>query len=102
MLSTAIQENFGIAVVEAVRYGCFPLLPKRLSYPEILPEHLHPLCLYEDEEDLYRKLGSLLQKQWESPLQNPQLRHELASAMTRFSWNRTIGAYDQELTALMS
>ena len=38
-VSTAIQENFGIAAVEAMRHGCLPLLPRRLSYPEILPKN---------------------------------------------------------------
>ena len=32
VISTAIQENFGISVVEAMAMGCFPLLPKRLSF----------------------------------------------------------------------
>ena len=35
VVSTAIQENFGISIVEAVRCGCYPLLPNNLSNAEI-------------------------------------------------------------------
>lgn len=44
VVSTAIQENFGISVIEAVRAGCFPLLPNRLSYPEIIPKNSMTRC----------------------------------------------------------
>lgn len=36
VVSTAIHEFFGLSVVEAISAGARPLLPHRLSYPEIL------------------------------------------------------------------
>ncbi|HWQ11911.1 MAG TPA: DUF3524 domain-containing protein [Roseiflexaceae bacterium] len=48
VVSTAVQEFFGIAVVEAMYCGCVPVLPRRLSYPELLPPQHHATCLYED------------------------------------------------------
>ena len=56
VISTARHEFFGIAVLEAVRAGCIPLVPDRLSYPELYPRQYR----YREGE-LGRRLLELLQ-----------------------------------------
>ena len=96
VVSTAQQENFGISVVEAVRFGCFPLLPERLAYPEVIPAHFHPHVLYKDQDDLIARLLRLIERFDEYQDQ----RGRLAAAMGRFAWNNVIDAYDEMLEAL--
>ncbi|MEM7180827.1 MAG: DUF3524 domain-containing protein [Spirochaetota bacterium] len=50
------QDFFGISIVEAIACGCYPILPKRLAYPEHIPEELHSLHLYEEQDDFVKKL----------------------------------------------
>ncbi|NVK38030.1 MAG: DUF3524 domain-containing protein [Gammaproteobacteria bacterium] len=50
VLSTAIHEFQGLAVLEGAALGCTPLAPNRLAYPEWIPtENLYPNGSTEDE-----------------------------------------------------
>ena len=98
VVSTAEQENFGIAIVEAIRWGCFPILPKRLVYPEIIPEVFHKDCLYNSHKDMVDKLYLLLTEG--SPRRDQRMK--LSEAMAKFSWDTVIEAYDEELEKLAS
>lgn len=65
VVSTSIHEFFGISMLEAIYCGCHPLLPDRLTYPELIPENLHrPLLhapvLYESEDGLFETLRAVL------------------------------------------
>ena len=58
VVSTAIQEFYGIAVMEAVCCGCRPLVPRRLVYPELYGEEY----LYDGDKELTDRLRLLLKK----------------------------------------
>lgn len=96
VVSCAFQENFGISVVEAVRFGCLPLLPDRLSYPEIMPEDLHPMVFYQSKEDLVGKLiDRIVNYHKYLPLKN-----RLSKSMEPFSWEIAAKQYDNILKKL--
>jgi glycosyltransferase involved in cell wall biosynthesis len=97
VISTAIQENFGISIIEAVRMGCIPLLPDRLSYPEIMPEHCLTKILYSGKKDLVKKLENLLRNYHEYN----ELREQLSSYMEKYSWETVINNYDMEFEKFM-
>lgn len=96
IISTANQENFGIAVIEAIRHGCLCLLPNRLSYPEVIPQRFHDDALYADQQDLEAKLADLLNHQ----NRYQGRRRNLADAVAGYSWERRIEQFDEELIQL--
>ncbi len=97
VVSTAIQENFGISVIEAVRHGCFPLLPRRLSYPEIVPEHSHGTVLYESPKDLFTKLKALLA---DVP-GDRDAQAKLCVHAGQYAWETIVKQYDKALNNLI-
>lgn len=92
VVSTAIQENFGISILEAVRAGCFPLLPRRLSYPELLPGEYHDECLYANDNELTGALTETLRRI--SSEKYLHTRRSLSRYCATFSWERRIKEFD--------
>jgi glycosyltransferase involved in cell wall biosynthesis len=91
VVSTARHEFFGLAVAEAVAAGCLPLLPDRLSYPELVPA-ADPF-LYRDAAHLVRRL------RW--ALTDDEGRRTAASTarayMQGFDWRGVAPRYDELL-----
>ncbi len=89
VVSCARQEFFGVAVVEAVYAGAFPVLPARLSYPELIPAELHRHCLYE-EGGLVERLRWAITHAEEAR----RLATRLRPAMAGFDWSTLAPDYD--------
>jgi len=88
VISTAIHEFFGVSVLEAIYCGAYPLLPRRLSYPELMPVELHQSHLYRDFDDLLAKLRWAVTHPQEIRAQN------LAWIAERFRWEKLARRYD--------
>ena len=88
-VSTAIHEFFGLSVLEAVAAGCYPLLPDRLSYPELIPRELHESHLYHGREDLQRRLERFCREG--VPVVSGTLRESVQAR----AWPRVVEEYDR-------
>jgi len=94
-VSTAVHEFFGISIVEAIYARTFPILPTRLSYPELLPKSHHPHCLYASQEELVTQLRWALTHVDEART----FAGDLATAVSRFDWKIMAPLYDQALAS---
>jgi len=88
VVSTAIHEFFGLATMEAIYCDCYPILPNRLAYPELLPSEAHSRHLYDDVAGLLERL------RWAITHRGELGGHSLRRPVSRFDWDRMIGAYD--------
>ncbi len=95
-VSSAHHEFFGISILEAVACRTLPLLPCRLSYPELIPEEFHASCLYDGLDDLTQRLEERL-RNWE---ETRRLAGDLAPSANRFCWSRLAPHYDRHFEEL--
>lgn len=97
IVSAARGENFGIGIVEGIAAGAWPVLPRDLSYPEILPAGFHRDCLY-DEGGLGRRLASTV----EAIAGGRSVAAELAVAMGRYAWPVVAAQLDDRIDQLLA
>jgi len=91
---TNIQDFFGISIMEALYCDVYPILPNRLTYPELLPEAYHQNHIYNDEADLYDKLKSAI-------IDISTVRKcKFSSVAEKFDWNRMAPIYDELFSSI--
>ena len=81
-------------MVEALAAGGWPILPRRLSYPELLPEDLHARHLYNTDAQLARKLRDAIKNI------DALRRMDLRGAVARFDWSERVAEYDDAIEAV--
>ena len=92
---TSIHDFFGASVVQAMNCETIPLLPKRLSYPEHIPEKSHDRFFYDDSEDLLARLRGLI-------LNTPTTdKQEVRDYVTHYGWETQISRYDDLFESLI-
>jgi len=102
VVSTAQHEFFGLSVAEAVSAGAYPLLPKRLAYPEVLAadETAAESFFYEGgANELASRLVELIDRLESGELWQGDPERAVR-IVDRFSWERLLPEYDDALTAV--
>ncbi len=102
-VSTARHEFFGLSAVEAALAGAYPLLPRRLAYPEIFGldegEASAPFFYEGPPRDLANRLADLADHlaQGQSLYDTSEpLRHRLS----RFQWPRLAAVLDRAIETM--
>jgi len=85
---TSYHDFFGVSVVQAMACDVVPLLPKRLAYPEHLPEAYHTAYFYEDEKHLLKRLQRLI---FNARVIRKQNSHQYAM---KYDWGSIVETYD--------
>lgn len=89
VISTSNHEFYGVAVLEAVLLGCYPLVPNRLVYPEFFAA----ANLFNTQRQLFKKLKYLCG----NPYPARKFYSEHSAAFERFTWSALASEYEQLL-----
>ena len=98
VFSTALHDFQGLSMLEAMAVGCIPVAPKRLAYPEYIPEDLLSESFENDaEQDAIAIASTVINVVAQSV-------HCLESMpdLTGRSWGHMAQSYKNELQALVT
>ena len=91
---TSDQEFFGTSVMEAIYCQVWPILPCRLTYPELISSNDHEENFYKDEDELYSKII------WAMDNVTKGNNYNLHGIAKQFDWRNMAPIYDQLLSSI--
>jgi glycosyltransferase involved in cell wall biosynthesis len=97
IVSTAEHEFFGISVIEAIAAGAYPVLSKRLAYPEVLALDEDPAreqFFYDGSVEALADRLVLLARLLEKDKLLPE-KHAAAKLVERFKWKNLAPVLDK-------
>jgi len=97
VVSTALHDFQGLAVLEAVAAGCLPVVPDRLAYRELFPESFRYSSREEDPEDEMEILAQRL----EDLCQNQEMTRKIKPPDLRFlAWENMDEKYREIINSM--
>lgn len=99
MVSARPGASADLHAIRGLHVGCWPIFPNSGVYPELLPQSLHSLCLYEGAS--VDRLVNQLQNVW-WVAQPPDYRKDLDRILAQFDAMRACDALDERLENLAS
>lgn len=93
---TSNQDFFGISIMESSWCGVIPLLPKRLTYPELFPPEKFKELFYRDGFHLRELIAHHLTHE------DAKLRRRLKENARCYDWNEKIIEYERLFEKIIS
>ncbi|MFH2048619.1 MAG: DUF3524 domain-containing protein [bacterium] len=102
VVSTANHEFFGISIIEAITAGAFPLLPNKLSYPELLGSQNNDDFFYDGSaESLADKLVQMNNILINKPSLWVEVIGKATQIVEKFQWTNIIRKIDTKLSSIL-
>lgn len=96
VLSTAVHEFQGLAVLEAVAYGCIPIVPDRLCYSELFEDDFrYQSCMDNHHKEIMSMCDTI--EHWHRYLKSGQISK--APDLSMFTWKHLERKYQQAILA---
>ena len=93
---TSNQDFFGASIMEAVFCNTIPLLPNRLSYPELFDNKNNPNNFYSSNDELLHKLEELIKNH------NYKKNNSLSNIALKYDWRNMIIKYDKTIESFLN
>ncbi len=93
---TSNQDFFGISIMEGIYCGLYPILPKRLTYPDLYEIKNNPQLFYSTESELVDKL--------EFAIKNVDKVRKLNynNLTHKYDWSNMTKIYDAEMITFLN
>ena len=95
---TSIQDFFGVSIIEGISMNLFPILPNRLSYPELIDINQNKEIFYNTEKQFL----DLLIKHLVNYKDLRKYTNKYKDLIYRFDWSNMKNVYDEKFEEILS
>ncbi len=98
---TSVHDFFGFSVIEAIYMNTLPILPRRLAYPEHIPEPLREKYLYNNNDEFCARLEAAIRGVAQVGGGVDVDMDELKNHVVRYDWSNMAASYDEDFESVV-